>query len=174
MAILHRLLKGATLVLVGVLSFVAGRITAPAPGLDVVLREVALLRQKIEEQGASLPPPPQCALAASTSTAVDMASLRAELAQVLRTELEMREGVATKPEAQEPQPPSPQAVAAQQESLRLLKDATHSRQWREQDALAVRQLLAQMTDSQRQEVMNRISATLNGGGIDVQAHGPPF
>lgn len=174
MAIPYRLLMGVAFVLIGTLGYMAGRVTVLSSEQEVLLREVALLRQTVEARGAAQPLAKQCAVSAPSAAAVDMAALRAEVAQVLRTELAAHGGGAAKPESQEPPPPSSQAVAARQESLWLLEKAMRSRQWREQDALAVRQLLAQMTDYQRQEVMQRISATLNEGSIDVQVHGPPF
>jgi hypothetical protein len=170
-----RLFQGAILVLVGASGFAAGRGMVPS-GEDAVLKELARLRDVVEAQNAPASAPPQvrCAVAPSASAPVDMAALRSEVAQVLREELASRAGSAPKPEPWASPSPPPQAVAAHQEALRLIDEASRTRQWREQDALAARQLLTQMTDSQRKEVVRRISATLNAGGIDVQVHGPPY
>jgi hypothetical protein len=65
-------------------------------------------------------------------------------------------------------------VAAHQDGLRLIDEATRARRWREEDAATLRRLLIDMTPAQRQEVSRRLSTTINAGGLDVQVVGPPF
>lgn len=170
-----KVLLATALVLAGGLGFVTGRVTSEPSGQDEVLRELHLQRELLEvlqSRREAGPPPTPCATA---SGAVDAAGLRAEVAHAVREELQASglERPAPRGEAA-PQPPLPRNVAAQQEGLRLIDEATRARRWREEDAGALRRLLVDMTPAQRQEVIRRLNITINAGGLDVQVLGPPF
>jgi hypothetical protein len=103
--------------------------------------------------------------------------LRAELARVLREELDARGvGAVSRPREPEPAPPppAPQSVAALEGAHRLIEDAVRSRQWGEQQAQEMRRLLIDMTPAQRQEIIPRLTQALNSGGISVTRRGQPF
>lgn len=75
----------------------------------------------------------------------------------------------------EPPPePAPQALAAQQRGQQLIEEATRSGQWRTEDAQALRRLLIDMNDAQRQAVIQRLITQLNAGKLKSQARGPIF
>ena len=170
-----KVLLGAALALAGGLGFVAGRETSAPPGQEEVLRELHHQRELLAEllsRPEAGPPPTRCAAA---SGGVDAEWLRSEVARAVREEL--KAAGLERPEPREepaPAPPAPGSVAAHQEGLRLIEEATHTRRWREEDAHAMGRLLADMTPAQRQEVIRRLTTTLNAGGIDVQVVGSPF
>lgn len=166
-------LWGAALVLTGGGGFLAGRMSAAPSGQEEVLRELRQQRELLtallsrSEAGSS---PTRGAPAGG---AVDVQGLRAEVARAVREELKAAGAERLEPrEEPAPAPPAPKAVAAHQEGLRLIDEATRSRRWRDEDAHALGRLLVDMTPAQRQEVIRRLTTTLNAGGIDVQAVSP--
>lgn len=91
----------------------------------------------------------------------------------LREELAQTRGEPPKPPEPPPEPP-PQALAAQQQGRQLVEEATRSGQWRTEDAQALRLLLVDMNDAQRQDVIQRLITQLNAGKLKSQARGPIF
>jgi hypothetical protein len=170
-----KVLLGAALVLASGLGFVTGRVTSEPSGQDEVLRELHRQRELLEEHLSRQEAGPPLMRCATDSGAVDAAGLRAEVARTVREELKAA-GVerAVPREEATPPPPSPRSVVAHQDGLRLIDEATRARRWREEDAATLRRLLIDMTPTQRQEVIRRLSTTINAGGLDVQVVGPPF
>jgi hypothetical protein len=114
----------------------------------------------------------QCAMASPSGAGVDATALRAELAQ-LREELAQTRG--EPPKAPEPPPePPPKALAAQQQGQQLIEEATRAGRWRTEDAQALRRLLIDMDDAQRQDVIQRLVVQINAGKLQSQAQGPLF
>ncbi len=171
-----KLLLSATLLLSGTFGFLLGRGTAPASsGQEAVLRELAGLRTRLDthlarERPLGAPPEVHCAVAPG----VDAAALKAELVKVLREELGTRAQGEPAPEPRPPPAPPLQAVAAHQQGLRVLDEATRARRWTEEDARSLRRAMVDMTDTQRAEVVRRLVTTLNSNTLDVQTRGMPF
>jgi len=168
-----RLLTCGLLALVGSLGFAAGRATAPRATDEAVLGELARQRELLEEHIAQ-PPQVRCAVGTAATGSLDEAGLRTVLVQTLREELGTHGGHPAKPEPPEPPPPPLEAVAAHQEGLRRVDAALGARQWSEEDARVLRRLLGAMTDDQREEVISRLSVSINAGRLDVQVQGMPF
>ncbi|MCE9668700.1 hypothetical protein LY474_12825 [Myxococcus stipitatus] len=163
----------ATLVLVGVSSFLAGRQTGSLRD-DAVLRELEQVRSRLDTLATRDPvtarPDP------ATAPTVDTTRLSAELAQVLREEL-ARASVTARPAptpAPAPAEPTPQATRAHQQARQLLDDAVRARRWTTEDALAFRRALVDMTPTQRDEVIRRLVTSINSQSLDVQTQGAPF
>jgi len=164
----------ATLVLVGVSSFLAGRQTGSTRD-DAVLRELQQVRSRLDalatRDAATARPAP-----AAAPTTVDTSRLSAELAQVLRDEL-ARAPLTARPAptpAPAPVEPTPQATRAHQQARQLLDDAARARRWTTEDALAFRRALVDMTPAQRDEAIRWLVTAINSQSLDVQTQGSPF
>jgi hypothetical protein len=165
----------ATLMVGAALGWFAGRAAPPPdPRSDEVLRRLegqqALLEAlpaRLAAQAASQQV--RCAVASASGAGVEAAELRAELAR-LREEL----GGTARSEPPRTPEPSPQAVAAQRQGHQLIEEASRSGQWRTEDAQALRQLLIDMNDAQRDEVTQRLVVQLNAGKLKPLFRGPIF
>jgi hypothetical protein len=108
----------------------------------------------------------------STSGRVDEAALRGVVRDVLREELRSAQPAAA------PAPPSPlptaASVDAHDKGLELVQSARARRHWTSDDVAAMRHLLPQLTQEQREEVFHTLLPAFNRGEIAVDVHGLPF
>ena len=171
------LLPFALLMLGAALGYAAGA-GASGRSQEEILQ---LLREQDSHRRAAMEGPPRlpggnCVFSVPAS-AVDTPALRAEIAKVVREELQLQRGsgpqVAPAAPPKEPEP-TPENDEAKDRATRMVEKAVSTRHWTRDDAMAYRDLLARMTDAQRKEMSQRLIVTLNGGGISVETMGPPF
>ncbi len=168
----------ATLVLGAGLGLALGRTSPPpASGSEEVLRLLEAQQALLEALPARLAAHAsarqvQCAVDSSAGAGAEVAALRMELAQ-LREELALGHGQPSRPSEPPPEPP-PEALAARQQGLQVIEEASRSGPWTTENAHALRELLVEMSDGQRQEVMRRLIVLLNEGKLKSHAEGPIF
>lgn len=118
------------------------------------------------------------------NTAINSDALRADIRRILHEELQL----ARQPEAvqrQVAEPPevlaaaaaaaeSPQAQAAADQGRRIVDGALAARRWREQDVLAIRQVLPQMASADRDALLRDLMPAINSGRVALEAVGAIF
>jgi hypothetical protein len=110
---------------------------------------------------------------AAIAPIADVGALRREIRDVLRQEL--RQFVAEGPHSDQPAAASVITRAqsdAHERALALLETASAQRRWSNEDAQALRQLMPEMTDEYRQDVLHRLVPALNSGKIASDARLP--
>ncbi|MFY0527048.1 hypothetical protein ACN28I_29210 [Archangium gephyra] len=163
----------------GLLGFWAGRASVPTPEADDALRQLVLAHDaQLAALRSQPPPPPQgtCTTVATLS-ANDSASLRAELARLVREELhpEPRAPSAEPPpELPRAETPAPEQLPLIQDTQRLVDSALSARRWTDQDAEAFRRLAPHLPDAQRRALMQQVVVAINEGRIQMETRGLPF
>ncbi len=164
----------------GLLGFWAGRASVPTPEGDDALRQLVLAHDAQLAALHSRPPqPPQgtCTTIATLS-ANDSASLRAELARLVREELHPeQQAPSAEPPPHKPraEAPTPEQLPLIQDTQRLMDSALGARRWTAQDAESFRRLLPGLPDAQRQAFLQQLVVAINEGRLQVETRGgPPF
>jgi hypothetical protein len=105
--------------------------------------------------------------------------LRADIRRVLREELQLarvpeplQPRVVAEPTA--PSPATPEAQAAAGQGRRIVQDALAARRWREQDVLAIRQVLPQISADDRDAMLRELIPAINNGRVALETVGEIF
>ena len=119
-------------------------------------------------------------VAACYSREID--SLRTDLRRILREELAqaapssaaspLSPDAGAEPQAQEP--PSSEALDAEQRAQDLVDGALARRNWTNDDAAAMRSLLGRVTAEQREDLLGALIPAMNDGRVKNLASGSPF
>ncbi len=116
-----------------------------------------------------------CATASSPGSGES--ELRSAVTRAVREELQVLKvsGGSTDvvPEAPRAEP-TRDNLAARDECMRLIDQAVRSREWNDAQAVRFQQLMDQLTETQRDEMMERLVAVLNGGEVRINTQGTPF
>jgi hypothetical protein len=163
----------ATLVLGGALGF-AWWHSGPARSEDAIAR----LEQRHEELRQQVKALAQRDCATAAVPASGSADVRAEITRAVREELHtVRPAQAVTdvvPDPSRPAEPTRDNVIAREECMRLIDQAVRSREWNDEQAARFQALMEQLTDAQRDEVLERLVAVLNGGEVRITTEGAPF
>jgi hypothetical protein len=104
---------------------------------------------------------------------VDEAALRSVIRDVLREELRSAQS-ATEPAPSPRVAPTAENVTAHDKGLECIRSARARRHWTSDDVATMRELLQQMTQEQRDEVLHTLLPAINRGEIAIDVHGPLF
>jgi hypothetical protein len=158
------LLHTAVLALAVSLGFVGGRLTERRP--------VAIVNGPRDTPLAPL----RALAAVSPQATFDAAAEREALRAIIREELRAAkapEGAeAVEPPRAEGSPP--ESAAAYASSTSLVSAALTARSWTDRDVQELHQLLPQLSQAQREEVLHRLVPALNRGDLKVAFSGRPF
>jgi hypothetical protein len=152
---------------------------APADSGDVlarVERRQEELQRLVKQLSARECAPPTAATPVTVPVPADT-GVRAQLARVVREEggeLRPQRVLDIVPEPPHPAEPSRESLVARDECLRLVDQAVNSHEWGDAQAARFQQLMEQLTDAQREEVLEQLVAVLNGGEVRVTTQGAPF
>jgi hypothetical protein len=109
--------------------------------------------------------------------------LRADLRAIVHDEIASAarqptcDGAATKGADRAPAAPpivTPEALDAENGAQRLVERAFARKAWTQDDALAMRGYLGQVTGEQREDLLRQLLPAMNDGRIKVEPGGPPF
>jgi hypothetical protein len=114
-------------------------------------------------------PAPRCV---ATLDEAQLRQLEAELAQLARGAVEAppAPGASSPP----PAPPSPQSLAAAEAAAQRIDDAISSGRWTREDQAALRGVMSELTTSQTEAVMSKITLAINEGRVRPEHPGPLF
>jgi hypothetical protein len=119
-------------------------------------------------------------VAALTPPAVPVlgsAALRGDIRRILREELQLArqpEPVQAAMAPATPPPESAEAMAAAEQGHHIVDGALAAQRWRDQDVVAIRQILPQLSADDRDALLKQLMPAINTGRVKLETVGHIF
>jgi hypothetical protein len=165
---LPRLIAFATLVGIAAAAFAAGRTTGSDATRDVMTRT----RAAGPAPASTGPGPALSALSGVQVTAALRAAVRDEIREVLTEEREAAADASAAGETESASDePSDESVAAAERGRAVIEAARRARRWRSEDASALQEVMASVTDDERQALLAELIPAINRGEVTPETPG---